>query len=127
MSDQSCLLSRVSGENTITQEEHRKGDTKLKASEVEEEATEGKRNGEGESVQDVPKPVDFCALDGIWLEEIVRHERHAALGQGGWVFFRPDNVFGLLQYGCPVLDDELQFRIQAAELDVEASFLKEKQ
>lgn len=52
----------------------------------------------------------------------MRHKRHAAFGQGGGVFFRPDNVFGLLQYGCPILDDELQFGVQPAELDGEASF-----
>lgn len=70
-------------------------------------ATDGKEGRE--SVQDVAKLIDFCALDGIWLEEIVRHEGSAAFGQGGWVFFRPDHVFGLLEYGCPVLDEELQF------------------
>jgi hypothetical protein len=47
----------------ITQEAHVK-DIKLKASEVEGSNRWAGRERE-ESVQDVRKPIDFCALDGI--------------------------------------------------------------
>ena len=49
------------------------------------------------------------------------HEFDAALGERGGVLFRPHDGFGLFEDGATVLDDELELRVEAAELDVKAS------
>lgn len=52
------------------------------------------------------------------------HERNTALCQRLWVFFRPDNVFGLLQNWSSILNSEFEFWIKVTELDTETSCLR---
>lgn len=52
------------------------------------------------------------------------HEFYPAGGKGGGVFERPDAVFGLLQDGTAVLDDEVEVGVEMRELDIEAACLR---
>lgn len=52
------------------------------------------------------------------------HKSDTALRQRLGVFFRPENVLGLLQNWSSILDDEFEFRIKVTELGTETSYLK---
>ena len=62
--------------------------------------------------QDRAKPVDLCAVDGIWLEKIVLYEFDALLRQGEAVLFRPDFVFGHVKDRAPILQDKVKRRVE---------------
>lgn len=70
---------------------------------------------------DVSHPVNFGALNRVFLEEIVLHEFDATGCQCGGAFLGPYRVFSLLNDWATILKDESELRIQLAELDIKPS------
>jgi hypothetical protein len=70
---------------------------------------------------DVTQPIHVGVLNRVGVEEVVGSEVHPLLCDGVWVLFWPDNRFCLLQYWCPVLDDELQLWMKVRELQTESA------
>lgn len=49
-----------------------------------------------------------------------------ALRESGWVFFRPDFVFGYFEDWAAVLKDEVEVRVEVGQLDEEAACIGER-
>ena len=73
------------------------------------------------SSHDIPQPVHVGVLDGIHVEEIMLHECDASVDKRLRILLWPDRVLALFQDWASVLDNEFEFGIKSAELDVETS------
>lgn len=77
--------------------------------------------GIDDSSHDIPQPVHIGVLDGILIEEVMLHERDAAVYERLRILFRPDNLLALFEDGASVLQYESQLWVESAELDGKAS------
>ena len=73
----------------------------------------------GNDSQYISQPINSCILYRIRLEKIMLHEFHTC--QRRRVFLGPDRIPCLCDGRSTILDDELEFRVELAELDGEST------